>query len=104
MVQRPPGGSISKVHHHYVAQGPIADSRPKSEYELAILAIKRLVMLMCRVGKEAFKVDKVEFASKVCTRAIEAERKEGSPLKFGPPPTEVEGALLLSEAAYTKAI
>eukprot|EP00746_Dinoflagellata_sp_MGD_P126781 gnl/MRDRNA2_/MRDRNA2_61526_c0_seq1.p1 gnl/MRDRNA2_/MRDRNA2_61526_c0~~gnl/MRDRNA2_/MRDRNA2_61526_c0_seq1.p1 ORF type:complete len:2705 (-),score=625.35 gnl/MRDRNA2_/MRDRNA2_61526_c0_seq1:121-7452(-) len=80
----------------------IADQKPKSEREEAIVQIKRIVKLMCQVGKEAHTVHEVEFAVKVCDRAIAVE-VDGH-ITFGPPPIEVDGALLLAEAAYTKAL
>lgn len=94
---------------------PIRDQKPKSERENAVARAKQVVMLMCRIGQEAFKVDQYEFAIRVCDRAISAAggyekaiRTSGgapaSDVAFGPPPIEVDGALLLAEAAYTKAL
>eukprot|EP00445_Apocalathium_hangoei_P019284 CAMPEP_0203912188 /NCGR_PEP_ID=MMETSP0359-20131031/53276_1 /ASSEMBLY_ACC=CAM_ASM_000338 /TAXON_ID=268821 /ORGANISM="Scrippsiella Hangoei, Strain SHTV-5" /LENGTH=1376 /DNA_ID=CAMNT_0050838069 /DNA_START=64 /DNA_END=4190 /DNA_ORIENTATION=+ len=77
---------------------PIKDQKPKSEREAGVAKAKRIIMLMCKIGLEAKRVNEQELAIKACSRAMDV-----ADVAFGPPPIEVEGALLLAEAAYTKA-
>jgi len=91
------GGSRADEVAALVPQ-PIKDQKPKSKFEEGVMKLKRVVMLMCKIGLEANKVNEHEFAIRACSRAIDV-----ADVSFGPPPIEVEGALLLAEAAYTKA-
>ena len=77
----------------------IVDKRPVSEKEETILKAKRIVRLMCHCGLEAKRTEEGIFAVKVCSKAMQTAEE----MTFGPAPTEVETALLLTAAAYTKA-
>ncbi|CAK9112888.1 Uncharacterized protein SCF082_LOCUS52338 [Durusdinium trenchii] len=79
---------------------PILDKRPKSEKEEAVRKAKRIVKLMCQCGLEAKRAEEGAFAVQVCS-AMDAANLED--LRVGPWPTEAESALLLTQAAYTKA-
>ena len=50
-------------------------------------------------GKYAHKIGQTEFAIRAARRAM-AVMEANEDLKFGPPPIEVDGALLMVEAAY----
>lgn len=78
---------------------PIRDQRPKSEREVGEARAKRIVDLMCRIALEAHRLEEVAFSLQVCQRAVAA----ASVVSFGPPPTEVESALLLAEVDYARA-
>eukprot|EP00929_Paragymnodinium_shiwhaense_P112627 TRINITY_DN80895_c0_g1_i1.p1 TRINITY_DN80895_c0_g1~~TRINITY_DN80895_c0_g1_i1.p1 ORF type:complete len:2851 (+),score=920.78 TRINITY_DN80895_c0_g1_i1:84-8555(+) len=84
------------------AAAPVAiyDRRPRSEREAALERVKRIVTIMCKIGREAYKRGETKFVMDVLDRAVEAEKA----VPFGPPPVEVDGALLIVEAAYTKAL
>ena len=60
-----------------------------------------LGFLRCQCGLEAKRTEEGPFAVEVCSKAI--GYGEVTELKVGPWPTEVESALLLTQAAYTKA-
>ena len=55
----------------------------------------------CQCGLEAKRAEEGAFAVQVCSKAIASADLED--LRVGPWPTEVESALLLTQAAYTKA-
>lgn len=55
----------------------------------------------CQCGLEAKRAEEGPFAVEVCSKAI--NYGDVMELKVGPWPTEVESALLLTQAAYTKA-
>eukprot|EP00434_Breviolum_minutum_P017931 symbB.v1.2.015814.t2/scaffold1192.1/size132829/5 len=80
---------------------PVLDKRPKSEKEESIQKAKRIIKLMCQCGLEAKRAEEGPFAVEVCSKAI--NYGDVMELKVGPWPTEVESALLLTQAAYTKA-
>lgn len=92
------GGTLASEIAATVPQ-PVKDQKPKSDREIGVEKAKRIIMLMCHIGLEAYRVGELEFALKACCKATSFDN-----VAFGPPPIEVEGAVLLAQAAYTRAL